>query len=71
MTFAAPCPAKWKVLSVNYVLGSPTDCATRTPIASPGQYCASDNLRKQMSLKILASSSLVKFVDYIKAFKAS
>ena len=36
VTFAAPCPAKWKVLSVIWVDGSPTDWAASKPTASPG-----------------------------------
>jgi hypothetical protein len=31
VTFISPLPAKWKVLRVICVLGSPTDCAARIP----------------------------------------
>ena len=36
VTFISPRPAKWKVLSVICVLGSPTDWAASTPTGSPG-----------------------------------
>ena len=36
VTFLAACPAKWKVLSVIWVDGSPIDCPATTPTASPG-----------------------------------
>mmetsp|Transcript_27011 Transcript_27011/g.71331 ORF Transcript_27011/g.71331 Transcript_27011/m.71331 type:complete len:241 (+) Transcript_27011:2272-2994(+) len=36
VTFFAPTPAKWKVLSVICVAGSPTLWAARTPTVSPG-----------------------------------
>ncbi|KAH3659218.1 hypothetical protein OGATHE_006102 [Ogataea polymorpha] len=36
VTFAAPWPAKWNVLSVICVDGSPTDCDATMPTASPG-----------------------------------
>mmetsp|Transcript_5031 Transcript_5031/g.18314 ORF Transcript_5031/g.18314 Transcript_5031/m.18314 type:complete len:214 (+) Transcript_5031:1365-2006(+) len=36
VTLASPRPAKWNVFSVICVDGSPTDCAARTPTASPG-----------------------------------
>mmetsp|Transcript_37319 Transcript_37319/g.92763 ORF Transcript_37319/g.92763 Transcript_37319/m.92763 type:complete len:217 (-) Transcript_37319:1414-2064(-) len=36
VTLASPRPAKWKVLSVICVEGSPTDCAATHPTASPG-----------------------------------
>ena len=31
-----PCPAKWKVFNVIYVLGSPIDYAAIDPTPSPG-----------------------------------
>mmetsp|Transcript_66834 Transcript_66834/g.215443 ORF Transcript_66834/g.215443 Transcript_66834/m.215443 type:complete len:238 (-) Transcript_66834:852-1565(-) len=37
VTFLAPTPAKWKVLSVICVAGSPTLCAARVPTISPGK----------------------------------
>ena len=36
VTFASPRPAKWNVLSVICVDGSPMDCDAMTPTASPG-----------------------------------
>ena len=36
VTLAPPCPAKWKVFNVIWVLGSPTDCAAIGPTHSPG-----------------------------------
>mmetsp|Transcript_26653 Transcript_26653/g.68863 ORF Transcript_26653/g.68863 Transcript_26653/m.68863 type:complete len:229 (-) Transcript_26653:3577-4263(-) len=35
VTFAPPCPAKWNVLRVICVEGSPIPCAASTPTASP------------------------------------
>lgn len=35
VTFLSATPAKWKVLSVICVVGSPIDCAAIDPIASP------------------------------------
>jgi hypothetical protein len=35
VTLAPPCPAKWKVLSVIYVDGSPNDYAATAPTGSP------------------------------------
>jgi hypothetical protein len=40
-TFMAPNPAKWNVLSVICVDGSPTDWAASSPTASPGWQSAS------------------------------
>ena len=36
VTFLADTPAKWKVLRVICVVGSPIDCAATVPIISPG-----------------------------------
>lgn len=36
VTFLALTPAKWKVLSVIWVVGSPMDCAATVPMDSPG-----------------------------------
>ena len=36
VTLPAPWPARWNVLSVICVDGSPTDCAAKAPTASPG-----------------------------------
>ena len=36
VTFLAETPAWWKVLSVIWVAGSPTDCAQIDPTISPG-----------------------------------
>ena len=36
VTFFAETPAKWKVLSVICVAGSPMDCAATVPMPSPG-----------------------------------
>mmetsp|Transcript_99558 Transcript_99558/g.264612 ORF Transcript_99558/g.264612 Transcript_99558/m.264612 type:complete len:243 (-) Transcript_99558:847-1575(-) len=44
VTFLAPTPAKWKVLRVICVAGSPTLCAARVPIISPG--CARDFMKR-------------------------
>mmetsp|Transcript_62745 Transcript_62745/g.178203 ORF Transcript_62745/g.178203 Transcript_62745/m.178203 type:complete len:238 (+) Transcript_62745:2659-3372(+) len=44
VTFLAPTPAKWKVLSVICVAGSPTLCAASVPIISPGK--ASDFMNR-------------------------
>mmetsp|Transcript_44451 Transcript_44451/g.74152 ORF Transcript_44451/g.74152 Transcript_44451/m.74152 type:complete len:200 (-) Transcript_44451:3041-3640(-) len=39
VTFFADTPAKWNVLSVICVAGSPMDCAATVPIISPGLTC--------------------------------
>mmetsp|Transcript_16189 Transcript_16189/g.44552 ORF Transcript_16189/g.44552 Transcript_16189/m.44552 type:complete len:243 (-) Transcript_16189:1485-2213(-) len=44
VTFLAPTPAKWKVFRVICVAGSPTLCAARVPIISPGK--ASDFMKR-------------------------
>lgn len=38
VTFISPLPAKWKVLRVIWVEGSPIDWAARRPTASPGSH---------------------------------
>jgi hypothetical protein len=40
VTFLADTPAKWNVLSVICVVGSPIDCAATVPIISPGNAIA-------------------------------
>jgi len=44
VTFLDDTPAKWKVLSVICVAGSPNDCAANAPTISPGLTCACWNL---------------------------
>ena len=39
VTFIDATPAKWKVLSVICVPGSPIDCAPTAPTAEPGSIC--------------------------------
>lgn len=44
VTFFEETPAKWKVLSVIYVAGSPRLCAAIDPTISPGWTRADSNL---------------------------
>ena len=44
VTFLADTPAKWKVLSVICVVGSPIDCAATVPIISPGYAVACNSV---------------------------
>ena len=46
VTFLADTPAKWKVLSVICVVGSPMDCAATVPTTSPG--AASDAMKRRL-----------------------
>ena len=59
VTFAPPCPAKWNVLRVICVEGSPTDCAASVPTFSPG--AASD--RTHLASTPLRSTLLLSCDD--------
>ena len=45
VTFLAELPAEWNVLSVIWVVGSPTDCAAIVPTISPGATVETCHLR--------------------------
>ena len=49
MTFLADTPAKWKVLRVICVVGSPIDCAATVPIISPGDAIACEVITFRLS----------------------
>ena len=54
--FMLATPAKWKVLRVICVPGSPMDCAPTAPTALPGSMAAARYLARQAARKLLACS---------------
>ena len=58
VTFLSLTPAKWKVLSVICVPGSPIDCAVTTPTASPGSAIALP-IRSRAFFRTLSIPSLL------------
>ena len=63
VTFPAANPAKWKVLRVIWVEGSPTDCAANTPTASPGSMRDRRYFNSIRTRNFLAVKSLDLFVN--------